>query len=46
MNDYWDIDEGKVDSSLFFRLLAKYFPNATTFYAEGTSISPDVVDFY
>ncbi len=46
MNDYWDIDEGKVDSSLFFRLLAKYFPGATTFYSEGTSISPDVIDFY
>lgn len=46
MNEYWDIEEGKVDSSQFFRLLAKYFPEATTFYAEGTSISRDLIEFY
>ena len=46
MNEYWGIDEGKVDSSLFFRLLPKYFLHATTFYAEGTSISLDVIECY
>jgi hypothetical protein len=46
MNKYWGIEEGKVDGSQFFRLLPKYFPEATTFYAEGTSISRDLIEFY
>ena len=46
MNEYWDIDQGEIDSSLFFRLMAKYFPDVTTFYAEGTGISPDVIEYY
>jgi hypothetical protein len=46
MNKCWDIEEGKVDGSLFFRLMSKYFPEATTFYVEGTSISRDLAEFY
>lgn len=46
MSEYWEIDQGKVDSTEFFRVLPKYFPDATTFYAEGTSISEDIVECY
>jgi hypothetical protein len=46
MELYWDIDEGKIDSTVFFRLLLKYFPDATTFFAEGTVIETDVVECY
>ena len=38
----WTIGPGSVDSSQFFRLLLSHFPDATTLYAEGTSIEPDV----
>jgi len=46
MGKYWEIDEGKVDSAKFFEALAKYFPEATTFFAEGTVISDDVKECY
>ena len=46
MEEYWEIDEGKVDSSLFFRLLSKYFDDATTLYIEGCSISYELIKFY
>jgi hypothetical protein len=48
MGKYWELDEGpdKVDSARFFHALWKHFPEATTFYAEGTSIAPDVKDCY
>jgi len=42
MNEYWELNEGKVDSAKFFEARAKYFPEATTLYIEGTSISDDV----
>lgn len=38
----WTIGPGDVDSSRFFRLLHIHFPDASTLYAEGTSIEPDV----
>ena len=46
MDEYWKIDEGEIESSQFFRLLGEHFPNATTFYAEGTSIAPDVIQLH
>ena len=46
MSRYWEIDQGKVDSTEFFRVLPEYFPGATTFFAEGTSISEDVIECY
>jgi hypothetical protein len=46
MTDRWDIEEGPVDPVLFFRLLAEHFPQATTLYAEGTAIEPDVQSLY
>jgi len=46
MSRYWEIDQGEVDSTAFFRALPRYFPYATTFYAEGTVISQDVVQCY
>ena len=46
MEDYWEIEQGRVNSAQFFEALWKHFPEATTFYAEGTSISRDVKDCY
>lgn len=46
MTEYWDIDEGAVDSTTFFSLVQKYFRDASTIYIEGTSIEKDVIDFY
>lgn len=46
MERYWEIEEGKVYSAKFFEALPKYFPEATTFFAEGTSISDDVKECY
>jgi len=46
MSEHWEIDEGPVNSAVFFRALPEHFPEATTFYAEGTSIVSDVVDCY
>lgn len=46
MSMYWEIEEGKLDSPRFFAALGKYFPEATTFYAEGSSIAEDVKDVY
>ncbi len=46
MHDGWDIDEGTVNSVLFFRVIAEHFPEATTLFAEGTSISKDVQTLY
>ncbi len=42
MSKYWEIAEGKVDSRKFFEARGNYFPDATTLYVEGTSISEDV----
>ena len=46
MDRYWEIEEGKIDSAKFFEALPKYFPLATTFFAEGTSITDDVKECY
>jgi len=46
MNEYWEIEEGKIDSAAFFPLLYKYFNEATTLFIEGTSISKDVAACY
>ena len=46
MNEYWELNEGKIDSVKFFKALAKYFPEATTLFIEGTSISDDVRGCY
>jgi len=35
MNKFWEIQEGEVDSNAFFKLLIKYFPNATTLFVWG-----------
>jgi hypothetical protein len=39
---YWEINEGRIDSTEFFKALPLSFPEATTFFAEGTSIADDV----
>jgi len=46
MSKYWEIEEGKVDGAGFLQALWRHFPQATTFYVEGTSVSGDVMDFY
>jgi hypothetical protein len=46
LNKFWEIQEGKVDSSVFFKLLIRYFPDATTLYIEGTAIADDVKKCY
>jgi len=46
MSEFWEIEEGKVDSARFFKALPNYFADATTFYAEGTVISDDVRKCY
>jgi len=46
MGTHWEIDEGRVDSAQFFEALWTHFPQATTFFAEGTSIARDVKDCY
>ncbi len=43
---YWEVQQGKVDSTEFFHALPTYFSNATTFFAEGTVISGDVAECY
>jgi len=43
---YWEIEEGKVDSAKFFKAISKNFSFATTFFAEGNSISDDVKECY
>ncbi len=42
MTQLWTIGPGSIDSSQFFRLLPVHFPDATSLYAEGTAIEPDV----
>ena len=46
MGNYWEIDEGAVDSARFFEALWRHFPEATTFYAEGCGIARDVKACY
>lgn len=46
MTEYWEITEGKVDSTLFFILLYKYFSDATSLYIEGTSIYKDAINCF
>lgn len=47
MNKFWEIQEGEVDSNAFFKLLIKYFPNATTLFVwGGASIADDVKKCY
>ena len=38
----WDIDEGITDAERFFGILPTVFPQATLFFAEGTSIAKDI----
>jgi hypothetical protein len=40
------IEAGYFDEPTFFRLLFKSFPEATTFYVDGTGITKDVVACY
>lgn len=46
MSEYWDIEEGSVDSTSFFKLVHKYFGDSTTIFFEGTSIENDVIKCY
>src|SRR5687767_1156382 len=46
MGKHWEIEEGRVDSARVFEALWRHFPDATTFYAEGSSIARDVMDCY
>jgi hypothetical protein len=38
----YEIDNRRIDKPTFFRLLAKYFPEATTLYLGGSEIAEDV----
>lgn len=38
----WELFGDRVDSTVFFLSLPEFFPEATTLYAEGTCITPDV----
>jgi hypothetical protein len=42
MTAIWTIGPGCIDSAQFFRVLPAHFPDATSLYAEGTTIQPDV----
>ncbi|MDR0770354.1 MAG: hypothetical protein LBE75_04045 [Burkholderiales bacterium] len=44
-NNGWVI-EGPVDITQFFEILPDAFPEATTFFVEGTSMEEEVVDCY
>ena len=44
--DPWDIDEGIRDPARFFALVPELFPDATLFFAEGSSISSSVEQCY
>jgi len=46
MDEFWEIEEGKVDSTFFFGLLLKYFGDTTTVFIEGTSIKNNVISCY
>lgn len=46
MSEYWDIEAGPVDSARFFLALPTHFAEATVFFAEGTSIAPDVLECF
>ncbi len=46
MSKYWDIEEGEIDSTVFFELLPKYFGEATSIFVEGTSIEKEVISCY
>jgi hypothetical protein len=46
MTEYWEIEEGTVDSARFFESLWRHFPDSTTFYAEGCAIDRDVRNVY
>jgi hypothetical protein len=36
MSNYWAIEQGPVEPSVFFRQLASHFPQTTTLFFEGT----------
>ncbi|HYD47157.1 MAG TPA: hypothetical protein VEB21_02350 [Terriglobales bacterium] len=42
----WELEEGKVDSVIFFHSLAAVVPEASTAYFEGAAIAPEVADIY
>jgi len=46
MDKYWEIEEGRVDSTRFFETLWRRFPEATTLYVEGNSVTRDVRECY
>jgi hypothetical protein len=46
MQGCWELEEGSVDSVLFFRTITHAFPEASTAYFEGTSIEADVVALF
>lgn len=46
MTHLWTIGPGRVDSAQFFRLLPVHFRDATTLFAEGTSIEADVQSLF
>ena len=43
MGKYWEI-KGRVDSARFVETLWRHFPEATTLYLEGNSVTRDVKD--
>jgi hypothetical protein len=38
----YEIDKSKIDKPTFFKSLAKYFSDATTFYGGGSGLPVDV----
>lgn len=46
MNGGWEIQEGEVESTIFFPVLLQCFPDANTIFFEGTVIAGDVRKCY
>ncbi len=46
MKEFWDVEEGIIDSCVFFEMLIDSFPSATSLYFEGTSISKGAIKLY
>lgn len=46
MAEFWDIDQGIEDPEDFFELVGDIFPEATQFFAEGSSVAEDVQACY
>lgn len=42
----WELENRKIDSTLFLQIIASSFPEASTAFFEGSSIAPEVVQIF